>query len=188
MKISNGKALYTSGNSWNTILDEVADIKLAMKPVYNSYTHTTHPCAAPHPSSFPFFASSAPSISDLLVLLPSRVDTQMIVHKFFTNMLTMCPCLHRASFFKDLAAFYSDPNKTDPIFLGTLFAVLACGISIYAQDDAPVRNTLLRKGVGSKKEMASVWRDASMQAFVLGGFLTNTSLANLQVLCPYKLT
>ena len=181
MKISNGKVIYTSGNSWNTILDEIADIKLAMNPIYSSFhQHQAAHSATPHrPSSFPFFAVTTPSISDLLVLLPSRVDTEMLVHKYLRSMLTMCPCLHRPTFLRDLEGFYAAPDAADPIFLGTLFAVLACGISIYMDDD-PIRNILLQKGVQSRKEMAIVWRDASMQAFCLGGFLTNTTLENLQ--------
>jgi hypothetical protein len=184
MKISNGKVTYTSGNSWNTILDEIADIKLAMNPVYSSMiqAHSTHTAAPLRPSSFPFFAVSLPSIPDLLALLPSRVDTEMLVNKFLTNMLTMCPCLHRPTFLRDLTEFYAAPESADPIFLGTLFAVLACGISIYTEDENSARNALLQKGVPSKKEMALVWRDASMQAFCLGGFLTSTSLENLQVI------
>lgn len=93
----------------------------------------------------------------------------------------MCPCLHRPSFLNDLRDSYTSPDNADPIFLGTLFAVLACGISIYTEDGGLTKNIWLQKGVESKKEMAIVWRDAAMQAFCLGQFLTNTSLANLQV-------
>ena len=188
LKISNGRVMYTSGNSWNTILDEIADIKLAMNPIYSSYhqTQLNAQSAGPHrPSSFPFFAVTPPSIADLLALLPSRVDTEMFVDKFMTNMLTMCPCLHKPTFLRNLLEFYSAPESADPIFLGSLFAVLACGISIYNDDDGPPRNALLQKGVSSRKEMAIVWRDAAMQAFCLGGFLTNTSLENLQVIAYY---
>jgi hypothetical protein len=184
MKISNGKVTYTSGNSWNTILDEVADIKLAMNPVYSSYVtcgYSSLNAAPQRPSNFPFFAVPTPSISDLLHLLPSRLDTEMIVQKFSANMLPMCPCLHRPFFLRDLAKFYAAPDAADPIFLGTLFAILACGISISTGDELSTMNTLVQKGVHSKKEMAIVWRDASMQAFCLGGFLSNTSLENLQV-------
>ena len=181
MKISNGKVTYTSGNSWNTILDEIAEIKLAMNPVYSSFSHATHSTSPHRPSSFPFFAASTPSLSDLLILLPSQADTEMLVQKFLTTMLTMCPCLHRPTFLRDFVEFYIAPDSADPIFLGTLFAVLACGISIYGEDNGPTRNILLQKGVQSTKEMAIVWRDASMQAFCLGEFLTNTSLENLQV-------
>jgi hypothetical protein len=182
MKISNGKVTYTPGNSWNTILDEIADIKLAMNPVYSSFGQhqTAHTATPQRPSSFPFFAVAPPSISDLLALLPSRADTEMLVHKFLNSMLTMCPCLHRPTFLRGMEEFYAAPNADDPIFLGTLFATLACGISIY-MEDGPIRNILLQKGVQSKKEMANVWKDASMEAFCLGGFLTNTTLANVQV-------
>ena len=106
----------------------------------------------------------------------------MLVYKFLNKMLPMCPCLHRPTFLKDLVEFYAAPDSADPIFLGTLFAVLACGISVYTEDAGPTMNALLQKGVQSKKEMAIIWRDASMQASCLGGFLTNTSLENLQVL------
>lgn len=181
MKISNGKVLYTGGNSWNTILDEIADIKFALSPVYSSYHASSTNTAPLRPSSFPFFAAQTPSISDLLALLPSRGDTEMLVNKFMTNMLVMCPCLQRPIILRDLAEFYAAPDTADPIFLGTLFAILACGISIYTEDDGPTRNTLTQKGVKTKKEMATVWRDASMQAFCLGEFLTSTSLQNLQV-------
>lgn len=185
MKISNGKVTYTSGNSWNTILDEIADIKLAMNPIYSSFYHPTHSTSPHRPSSFPFFAVSTPTISDLLVLLPSRGDTEMLVYKFLNSMLTMCPCLHRPTFLRNLVEFYAAPDSADPIFLGTLFAVLGCGMSIYVVDEGPIRNILLQKGVQSMKEMAVVWKDASMQAFCLGGFLTNTSLENLQVRSKY---
>jgi hypothetical protein len=181
MKISNGKVMYTGGNSWNTILDEIADIKFALSPVYSSYHVQTTNIAPIRPSSFPFFAAQTPSITDLLALLPSRGDTEMLVHKFLTNMLVMCPCLQKPIFLRNLADFYAAPDSADPIFLGTLFAMLASGISIYTEDDGPTRNTLAQKGVKTKKEMATVWRDASMQAFCLGGFLTSTSLENLQV-------
>ena len=177
--------MYTSGNSWNTILDEIADIKHALNPIYSSYHQASmnaQSAAPQRPSSFPFFAVSTPSITDLLALLPSRADTEMFVQKFMTNMLTMCPCIHKPTFLRNLVEFYVAPESADPIFLGALFAILACGISIYTENDGPTRNTLLHKGVSSKKEMAIVWRDASMQAFCLGGFLTNTSLENLQVL------
>jgi len=179
--------MYTSGNSWNTILDEIADIKLALNPIYSSYHQSQFNAqsAAPHrPSSFPFFAVSTPSITDLLALLPSRVDTEMFVHKFMTSLLTMCPCIHKPTFLRDLVEFHAAPDAADPIFLGSLFAVLACGISIYTEDDGPAKNALLQKGVSTRKEMSIVWRDASMQAFCLGGFLTNTSLENLQVTPP----
>jgi len=187
LKISNGRVMYTSGNSWNTILDEIADIKLAMNPIYSSYHQSQFNAqsTSPHrPSSFPFFAAATPSITDLLSLLPSRTDTEMLVEKFMTNMLTMCPCIHKPTFLRDLVEFYTAPEAADPIFLGALFAVLACGISIYSytEDQGPTKDVLLQKGVSSKKEMAIVWRDTSMQAFCLGGFLTNTSLENLQVL------
>jgi len=184
LKISNGRVMYTSGNSWNTILDEIADIKLALNPIYSSYhqAQMNAQSAGPlRPSSFPFFAVSTPSITDLLVLLPSRADTETVVQKFMTNMLTMCPCIHKPTFLRNLVEFYVAPESADPIFLGALFAVLACGISIYTENDGPTRNILMQKGVSSKKEMSFVWRDASMQAFCLGGFLTNTSLENLQV-------
>jgi hypothetical protein len=181
MKISNGKIMYTSGNSWNTILDEIAEIKQAMNPIYSSYHQTIQQSVPQRPSSFPFFADSAPSISNLLALLPSSQDTEILVHKFMNNMLTMCPCLHRPTFLRELVDFYSSPDNADPIFLGTLFAVLACGISVYTENDETTRNIILQKGVPSRKEMANIWKDASMQAFCLGGFLTNNSLANLQV-------
>ena len=184
LKVSNGKVMYTSGNSWNTILDEIADIKLAMNPVYSSY-HTTTLSAPLLPSSFPFFASSPPAVTELVALLPSRADTELLVHKFIHNMHTMCPCLHKPSFMKDLSDFYAAPDSADAIFLGTLFAVLACAISISTEEDGtagPWGTVLMQKGVATRKEMATVWRDASMQAFCMGGFLTNTSLQNLQVL------
>lgn len=184
MKISNGVVTYTSGNSWNTILDEIADIKLALNPVYSSifqYHHTSLAAAPQRPLSFPFFAVRCPSITDLLAILPSRADTEAIVQKFMSKLITMCPCLHKPSFLQNLADFHAAPDKANPIFLGTLFSVLACGISVYMEDDTSLRNTLLQKGVSSKKEMAIVWRDASMQAFCLGGFLSDTSLENLQV-------
>lgn len=186
LKISNGVTTYTSGNSWNTILDEIADIKLAMNPVYSSISqyHATISATPQHPMCFPFFAAQTPSITDLVALLPSRVDTEMLVHKYLANMHAMCPCLHKPTFLRNLREFYADLEAANPIFLGTLFSVLACGISIYTEDESPSRNTLLQKGVQSKKEMASVWGDASMQAFCLGGFLTNTSLENLQVCSP----
>jgi hypothetical protein len=183
MKISNGRVLYTSGNSWNTILDEIADIKQALNPVYSSFSqgNAAGSGAAPlRPSSFPFFAISAPSITDLLVLLPTRLDTEILVNKFMTNMFVMCPCLHKPTFLEGLKEFYKAPEAADPIFLGTLFAVLACGISVYKNDEGPF-HILAQKGVQTKKEMAQVWRDASMQAFCLGGFLSNSSLENLQV-------
>jgi hypothetical protein len=183
MKISNGKMMYIGGNSWNTILDEIADIKYALSPVYSSYHVPSTNTAPLRPSSFPFFAAQTPSISDLLALFPSRADTEMLVQKFLTNMLTMCPCLQRHIFLKNLSDFYAAPDSADPIFLGTLFAMLACGISIYA-DDGSTRNILTQKGVNTRKEMATIWRDASMQAFCLGGFLTNTSLENMQVCRP----
>ena len=181
MKISHGKVTYTSGNSWNTILDEIADIKLAMNPVYSSFHHATHTISPDRPFSFPFFAVSTPSISELLTLLPSQVDTETLVLKFLDSMLSMCPCLHRPTFLRNLAGFYAAPDSADPIFLGTLFVVLACGISTYPENEGPIGNILLQTGVQSKKEMAARWRDASMQAFCLGEFLTNTSLENLQV-------
>jgi hypothetical protein len=184
MKISNGKVLYTSGNSWNTILDEIADIKQALNPVYSSYAHgnsAAYSTSPQRPSSFPFFAVSTPSITDLLVLMPTKSDTDLLVHKFMVNMLVMCPCLHKPTFLTDLEAFYKSPEAVDPIFLGTLFACLACGISVDITEEGPFKNTLIQKGVQTKKEMALVWRDASMQAFCLGGFLFNSSLENLQV-------
>ena len=180
MKISStGKVTYTSGNSWNTILDEIADIKIALNPIYSSY-HTEKSVAPTRPSSFPFFAVQTPSITDLLALLPSRVDTELLTYKFFSILLPMCPCIHKPTFLKALAEFYAAPDSADPIFLGTLFAVLACGISLYWDEGDTTKNTLTQKGVQSRKEMAIIWRDASMQAFCLGGFLTNTSLENLQ--------
>lgn len=181
MKISStGKVTYTSGNSWNTILDEIADIKIALNPIYSSY-HTEKSIAPQRPSSFPFFAVQTPSVTDLLALLPSRIDTELLTYKFFSILLPMCPCIHKPTFLKALAEFYAAPDAADPIFLGTLFAILASGISLYWNEGDTTRNTLLQKGVQSRKEMATIWKDASMQAFCLGGFLTNTSLENLQV-------
>jgi len=186
MKISgNGKVTYTSGNSWNTILDEIADIKLALNPLYSSWTQNYKEPLNPspmRPSSFPFFAATTPSIIDLLALLPTRTDMDLLVQKFCQNMLTMCPALHLPTFQRDLKGFYDAPEAVDPIFLGTLFACLACGISVYPEDAAAARNILMNKGVATKKEMACIWRDASMQAFCLGGFLMNTTLENIQVL------
>jgi hypothetical protein len=183
MKISDGKVTYHSGNSWNTILDEIADIKMAMKPVYSTFSqaHAAHNIIPHRPFSFPFFAVSNPSISELLALLPSQADIEMLLRRYLTMMHSMCPCLHKPTFLKDFEEFQKAPESADPIFLATLFAVLASGISIYMDDDGPIKNILLQKGVQSKKEMSIIWRDASMQAFCLGGFLTNTSLANLQV-------
>lgn len=183
MKVSNGKVLYTSGNSWNTILDEIADIKLAMNPIYSSYhAHSsTAGLVAHRPSSFPFFASAPPSISDFLALLPSQADTDALVNKYLTTMLTTCPIIHRPTFETNLQQFYLKPDAADPIFLGTLFAMMASAISIYAEDTDVTKNIVLQKGVADRKEMGVVWRDASMQAFSLGGFLTNTTLDNIQV-------
>jgi len=184
MKVSDGKVTYTGGNSWNTILDEIADIKLALNPIYSSYHQhgSTQQSLTPHrPSSFPFFAAAPPSISDLLTLLPSRTEMDMLVNKFLTTMLSMCPSIHRPTILNNLQDFYEAPNAADPIFLGTLFAMLACGISLYMEDNEQTNNIVLHKGASDRKEMALIWRDASMQAFCLGGFLTNTTLENLQV-------
>ena len=182
LKISStGRVTYFSGNSWNTILDEIADIKIALNPLYSSYQPDKHISTLPaRPSSFPFFASQTPSISDLLALLPSRGDTELLVYKFYTILLPVCPCLHRPTFQKQLTDFYATPDTADPIFLGTLFAVLACGISLHGDEGSSAQNPLLQKSMQSRKEVATIWRDASMQAFALGGFLTNTSLENLQ--------
>jgi hypothetical protein len=183
MKVSNGKVLYTSGNSWNTILDEIADIKLAMNPIYSSYhAHSsTAGLVAHRPSSFPFFAAAPPSIADFLALLPSKADTEAIVDKYLTTMLMACAVIHRPTFEASLREFYVKPDAADPIFLGTLFAMMASGISIFVEDSDLTKNIILQKGVADRKEMALVWRDASMQAFSLGGFLTNTTLDNIQV-------
>jgi hypothetical protein len=183
MKISDGKVTYTSGNSWNTILNEIADIKMALNPLYSSwgqYMKDTNNLTPLRPTSFPFFAVAATPISDLLALLPSREDIEILVDKYVSRMSIMCPCLHVPTFYRSLNAFFIAPDSVDPIFLGTLFACLACGISI-SEEDGPVRNILVQKGVATKKEMAFIWRDASMQAFCLGSFLSNTSLENLQV-------
>ena len=184
MKVSNGKVTYTGGNSWNTILDEIADIKLALNPIYSSYHQhsSTQQSLTPHrPSSFPFFAAAPPSVSDLLTLLPSRTETDTLVNKFLGTMLSMCPCIHRPTILNNVLNFYAAQDTVDPIFLGTLFAMMACGISLYVEDNEQTNNIVLRKGASDRKEMALIWRDASMQAFCLGGFLTNITLENIQV-------
>ena len=59
MKISNGKVTYTSGNSWNTILDEIADIKQAMNPVYSFLRQPTQ-SVLPIDLKFPLFRNNKP--------------------------------------------------------------------------------------------------------------------------------
>jgi hypothetical protein len=182
MKISaGGKVTYTSGNSWNTILDEIADIKNAMNPIYSSYSVENCTTSPRQPSSFPFFGVSAPSILELLPLLPARGDVEMFTYKFFKMLLPMCPCIHKPSFLKSLSDFYVVPEAVDPTFLGTLFSVLACGISLCAEDIDTIGNILPQKGASSGKEMANIWCDAAKQAFCLGAFLSNTTIENIQV-------
>lgn len=88
--------------------------------------------------AFLFGGSPMPDIKELLAQLPKRAVTDRLISRYFNSYDPALHILHPPSWYRLFDKHWENPEKTEPVWLGQIFALLCLAMhSYYRMDDEP---------------------------------------------------
>lgn len=175
MKVDNNKSMYYADSHWAAILSDIKEVKNyfseqsnqqrfqdQMRQVQEAKNRVD---AAPQGPTFLFGGSQPPPYSELLARMPKRSVTDKLVSRYFNSYDPAVHILHPPSWYRAYERHWADPQKSGPIWLGQMFAVLCLAMhSFYRMDDEPP------EFAGKSLALASNYRTLTGQCLLLADF------------------
>ncbi|KAF2716098.1 hypothetical protein K431DRAFT_279648 [Polychaeton citri CBS 116435] len=137
-----GNTYHISPSHWESIMDDIADVKAYFEMEDCLESLDSYESFEPGGSASgiqPYFnVSVIPTKEDLLLLLPSKLDTDRLVGSWYNGIDPLRLIVHAPSFQIDYQLFWQDPASVDMQWLAMLFAIITAGAEISGQirDDA----------------------------------------------------
>jgi len=121
--------------------------------------------ATPPGPAFLFGGSGTPEYGELLAQLPKRTVTDRLVSRYFNSYDPAVHILHPPSWYRLYEKHWENPDKTGPLWLGQLFAILCLAMnSYYRMDDEPPEYR------GKSLALAAHYRGLTGQCLLLADF------------------
>lgn len=175
MKVDNNKSMYFADSHWAAILHDIKEVKnyfseqenqkkfeVQMRQVQEAKSRVD---AAPQGPTFLFGGSKPPPYSELLAQMPKRSVTDKLISRYFNSYDPAVHILHPPSWYRTYERHWADPQKTGPVWLGQMFAVLCLAMhSFYRMDDEPPEFR------GKSLALAANYRGLTGQCLLLADF------------------
>lgn len=147
---------YHEAASWTTLVENIQDIKSALRNEDAKYAHVNGgvvnpssdqngaapplppaPSRAHEPSILT--ADHLPAtVEDVLAALPARPESDRLISIFFNARFMALPVIHAHQFRRQYDAFWRDPAAADMLWVSILFSLLAAAATISVVRSLPV--------------------------------------------------
>lgn len=135
-------------------------------------------------SNLPFAGmQSRMSSVDILKRIPSRDVCEVLIERYFVVIEPLLHIVHRPSFMVGFEQFWSNPEKTEVLWIAFFFGVITLGLQSYIPDEIPP--------FFQNEQVATEWWSnwvSSMEMCSFAGKLTfKPSLLNIRILLLWQL-
>lgn len=173
MRVDNNKSMYFGDAHWAAILQDIKEVKNYFsqhkkefdEQVIKIQEAKSRVDAAPQGPTFLFGGSKPPPYSDLLAQMPKRSVTDKLVSRYFNSYDPAIHILHPPSWYRMYEKHWENPQKSGPVWLGQMYAILCLAMhSYYRMDDEPPEYR------GKSLALAANYRSLTGQCLLLADF------------------
>ncbi|EXF77191.1 fungal specific transcription factor domain-containing protein [Colletotrichum fioriniae PJ7] len=129
--VQGGRAsTYVGATHFMAILEDIEDMKSYFEePEADDYDESPEPSDEIEAPDLMLFSRNMPrSREDLLKLLPEQKIVDRLIMRYFSSRSPSQHIVHRPTFEKQYARFWTDPSGTDLHWLALLFMVMSLGV------------------------------------------------------------
>lgn len=173
MKVDNNKSMYYGDAHWAAILSDIKEVKTYFsqhkkefeEQVIKVQEAKSRIDSAPQGPTFLFGGSKPPPYSELLAQMPKRSVTDKLVSRYFNSYDPAIHILHPPSWYRMYEKHWENPQKSGPIWLGQMYAILCLAMhSFFRMDDEPPEYK------GKSLALAANYRGLTGQCLLLADF------------------
>ncbi|KAI9148201.1 Efflux pump mlcE [Paramyrothecium foliicola] len=124
-------SVFSGGDDWYAVLQEIDELKESYSQDQEIHSQKNLRAALSHTvdgSSLLFRQANPIERLEILASLPPKAEVNQLISRFFdreTFPITFHPILHEPTFRRELEEHWKDPSRTNFIWLGLLFSILA---------------------------------------------------------------
>ncbi|KAK9466909.1 fungal-specific transcription factor domain-containing protein [Lipomyces arxii] len=178
----NGMAMYHGETHWGALLNELSEVRALFEANRQHWSESGgegqyRKCISLlQESDFPFTTTQKVERSDILGLLPSKADCDVLVYRYFDFFDPIYHIVHKPSFEDEYARFWSSPDDTSVIWIGMLLSMLAIALQSYRENDAPEPFKV------NELDTWRAWQNATEVCLVQGKFMLKGSIVIIRTL------
>ncbi|KAK9367720.1 fungal-specific transcription factor domain-containing protein [Lipomyces kononenkoae] len=174
-----GKAMYHGETHWGALLNELSEVKSLFDRRREGADRSQLEIpenGLEYQSCFPFNSMGGVELSDILTLIPSRADCDVLVYRYFEVFDPIYHVLHKPVFEDEYASFWENPEKADVVWIGMLLCILTIGLQSYRLGEAP------SSYLGRESDTWFGWQKAAEVCLVEGNFMLKGSIMIVRTL------
>ncbi|KAK9241187.1 fungal-specific transcription factor domain-containing protein [Lipomyces kononenkoae] len=177
-----GKAMYHGETHWGALLNELSEVKALFergREYHESMDlpQPNNPENGPeYQNCFPFNSIGGVELSDILALIPSRPDCDVLVYRYFEVFDPIYHVLHKPTFENEYASFWRHPEKADIVWIGMLLCILTIALQSFRLGGAP------SSYLGRESDTWLGWQKAAEVCLVEGNFMLKGSIMIIRTL------
>ncbi|MCJ1434706.1 hypothetical protein MMC27_004075 [Xylographa pallens] len=172
LHVHSNKSLYVGEAHWASILNDISEVRNYFTEHKKQYEEqavkvnaTKYPAGVYNGPAFLFGGRSVPQLPELLTSLPGRDAVDKMVARYFNDYDPAIHILHPASWRRTYEKHWQDPSKTDPVWLGQLYAI--CCLAMYSYNRAEDEPYEYK---GRTLSLASNYRALTAQCLLLADY------------------
>ncbi|KAF2625223.1 hypothetical protein BU25DRAFT_117067 [Macroventuria anomochaeta] len=129
---------YANSAHWTSILDGISELREHLDEMpTTAHSRDDNLTDVPGPDIL-FGRQRHATKQELLAALPPRTEADQLISTYFASMDTSPNLVHKPTFLREYARFWTRPFETPTMWLGFLFATLALGAQFQAGLDHEV--------------------------------------------------
>jgi len=173
MRVDNNRSMYFGDAHWAAILSDIKEVKNYFSQHKKEFDEQiikvqeakSRVDSAPQGPTFLFGGSKPPPYSELLAQMPKRSVTDKLVSRYFNSYDPAIHILHPPSWYRMYEKHWENPQKSGPIWLGQMYAILCLAMhSYFRMDDEPPEYK------GKSLALAANYRGLTGQCLLLADF------------------
>ncbi|MCJ1397364.1 hypothetical protein MMC11_000557 [Xylographa trunciseda] len=172
LHVHSNKSMYVGEAHWAAILNDISEVKNYFTEHKKQYEEQAFKVnAAKNPAgvytgpAFLFGGKSVPQLQELLTSLPGRDAADKMIARYFNDYDPAIHILHPPSWRRTYEKHWQDPSKTDPVWLGQLYAIFCLAMHSYHRaEDEPFEYK------GRTLSLASNYRALTAQCLLLADY------------------
>ncbi|KAK9448937.1 fungal-specific transcription factor domain-containing protein [Limtongia smithiae] len=177
-----GKAMYHGETHWGALLNELSEVKALFDRSRQFYDDGTQQTAwnddpqTTFENAFPFYNPKGLERTDILALIPTRAEVDVLIVRYFEFFDPIYHIIHRQVFEQEYNAFWKEPDDIDIVWIGMLLCMMAVALQSYRPNDVPQQYR------GRELQTWMNWQRAAEMCLVEGDFMLKGSINIMRTL------
>lgn len=170
MTLETDETQYTDSGHWMSILDSIAELKGELDDIASDPPPENDEDSNPGPELL-IGLKSRPTRQEILASLPPRAEADQLLAMYWKFVDVASTIMHKPKFLRDYDQFWTRPNETPIMWIGTLYGVFAIAIriqSLMEEHDAGISDPFQRTFSQARQDL---YRQRVAQCLVLGNYL-----------------